>query len=157
MNELKNVIILHLKFKTAIFVENLVLMKRFIIQIVLFILIFPVFSQESNQAVPYTLADRDRLIKVETKIEGLEKRVDLLDQNINDRIDRLEDKFDTYFTWGFGLVLGAIFALFGFILYDRRTTLAPVKREQDKVIETLRELGKHDTKIREALKKAALW
>ena len=139
-------------------------MKRFIIQIVLFILIVPVFSQESNQAVPYTLADRDRLIKVEKKLDALEIRVDKLDESLNKRIDgledkinRLEDKFDTYFTWGFGMVLGAIFALFGFILYDRRTTLAPVKREQDKVIETLRELGKHDTRIRDALKKAALW
>ena len=139
-------------------------MKHLVAQLLLLVLILPVFSQESNQAVPYTLADRDRLIKVETKLDALEIRVDQLDnrinkldESINKRIDRLEDKFDTYFTWGFGMVLGAIFALFGFILYDRRTTLAPVKREQDKVIETLRELGKHDTKIREALKKAALW
>ena len=90
-------------------------------------------------------------------MDALEIRVDKLDEGLNERIDRLEDKFDTYFTWGFGMVLGAIFALFGFILYDRRTTLAPVKREQDKVIETLRELAKEDSKIRDALKKAALW
>lgn len=132
-------------------------MKHLVAQLLVLILILPVFSQESNQSVPYTLADRDRLIKVETKLDALEMRVDKLDESLNERIDRLEDNFNTYFTWGFGMVLGAIFALFGFILYDRRTTLAPVKREQDKVIETLRELGKNDTKIRDALKKAALW
>ncbi len=143
-------------------------MKKLIVYFILLIVIVPVFAQDNNQAVPYTLADRDRLIKVETKLDALESRVDDLDKNLNNRIDqldktlnnridRLEDNFNTYFTWGFGMVLGAIFALFGFILYDRRTTLAPVKREQDKVIETLRELGKEDSKIREALKKAALW
>jgi len=72
-------------------------------------------------------------------------------------MDRMEDTFQTYFTWGFGMVLGAIFALFGFILYDRRTTVAPVKRELDKTLEALRDMGKEDTNIREALKKIALW
>ena len=132
-------------------------MKRFIISTVFLLYVIIVFAQDNYQAVPYTLADRDRIIKVEANVEALEKRVDQMDQSLNNRIDRLEDKFDTYFTWGFGLVLGSIFALFGFIIYDRRTTLAPVKREQDKVIETLRELGKTDSNVREALKKAALW
>ncbi|MBC8485512.1 MAG: hypothetical protein H8D45_05670 [Bacteroidetes bacterium] len=142
-------------------------MKRFIISIVFLISVITVIAQDNYQAVPYTLADRDRLIKVEANVEALEKRIDQMDQSLNNRIDqveqslgnridRLEDKFDTYFTWGFGLVLGAIFALFGFIIYDRRTTLAPVKREQDKVIEVLKELSKKDSNIREALKKVAL-
>ncbi len=153
-------------------------MKRFIISIVFLISVITVIAQDNYQAVPYTLADRDRLIKVEANVEALEKRIDQMDQSLNNRIDqmdqslnnridqveqslgnridRLEDKFDTYFTWGFGLVLGAIFALFGFIIYDRRTTLAPVKREQDKVIEVLKELSKKDSNIREALKKVTL-
>lgn len=136
--------------------------------IILFFLLFlTLVSYSQQQEVPYTLADRDRLIKVESNLEVLNKRVNKLDESINNRIDnveqnlskcidRFEDKFDTYFTWGFGLVLGAIFTLFGFIIYDRRTTLAPVKREQDKILEALRELSKKDSNIREALKKAAL-
>jgi hypothetical protein len=103
-----------------------------------------VSAQEND--IKYTQDDRDRMVRVETKVEGIEKR-----------IDRLEDKFDTYFTWGFGLVLGAVFALFGFIIWDRRTTIALVKREQDKVIDALRELGKTNEQVKEALKKVALW
>jgi hypothetical protein len=121
-----------------------------------FLAIFFAFALVSNaqqQEVPYTLADRNRMIQVEAKVDALSARFDQVDR----RIDRMEDKFDTYFTWGFGLVLGAIFALFGFIIFDRRTTLAPVKREQDKLLEVLKELGKEDAKIREALKKVALW
>jgi hypothetical protein len=110
-------------------------------------------SNAQQQEVPYTLADRDRMIQVEAKVDALSARFDQVDR----RIDRMEDKFDTYLTWGFGLVLGAIFALFVFIIFDRRTTLAPVKREQDKILEVLKELGKEDVKIREALKKVALW
>jgi len=110
-------------------------------------------SNAQQQEVPYTLADRDRMIQVETKVDALSARFDQVDK----RMDLLEDKFDTYFTWVFGLVLGAIFALFGFIIFDRRTTLAPVRREQEKLLEVLKELGKEDVKIREALKKVALW
>ncbi len=79
-------------------------------------------SNAQQQEVPYTLADRDRMIQVEAKVDALSARFDQVDR----RIDRMEDKFDTWFTRGFGLVLGAIFALFGFIIFDRRTTLAPV-------------------------------
>ena len=133
--------------------------------LVLFIFLYlPVLLCAQQQEVPYTLADRDRLIQVETKLEALDDKVDKVEMNLsarmdslNARMDRMENKFDTYFTWGFGLVLGGIFALFGFIIWDRRTTIAPVKREQDKVIEALRELGKTNEQIREALQKVALW
>jgi hypothetical protein len=110
-------------------------------------------SNAQQQELPYTIADRNRMIQVEAKVDALSARFDQVDR----RIDRMEDKFDTWFTRGFGLVLGAIFALFVFIIFDRRTTLAPVKREQDKILEVLKELGKEDVKIREALKKVALW
>jgi len=126
-------------------------MKKLFILAIFFAFSFISIAQQ--QEVPYTLADRDRMIQVEAKVDALSARFDQIDK----RIDRMEDKFDTYFTWGFGLVLGAIFALFGFIIFDRRTTLAPVKREQDKLLEVLKELGKEDAKIREALKKVALW
>jgi hypothetical protein len=126
-------------------------MKKLFILAIFFAFSFISIAQQ--QEVPYTLADRDRMIQVEAKVDALSARFDQIDK----RIDRMEDKFDTYFTWGFGLVLGAIFALFGFIIFDRRRTLAPVKREQDKILEVLKELGKEDAKIREALKKMALW
>lgn len=125
-------------------------------------------SNGQTQEVPYTLADRDKMIQIEAKLDGLTRdinkveqslnnKIDNADANLNKRMDRLEDKFDTYFTWGFGMVLAGIFGLFGFIIYDRRSVITPVKREQDKMLEALRMLAKEDTKIREALKKAALW
>jgi len=64
--------------------------------------------------IPYSQSDRDRLVRVETLV-----------QTSQEQVNRLEDKFDGYFMWGFGLVLMSIFGLIGFIIYDRRTTLAP--------------------------------
>lgn len=147
-------------------------MKQIIISGILSIFAIGVFAQKE---VPFTLDDRDRLIRLETELEtGLEatnkriddvnKRIDDMNVNftnkfdeVNQRIDRLEDRFTSLFMWGFGVVFSGYLALFGFILYDRRTTIAPVKREQDKILKVLREVGLNDEEIRKAMKKVALW
>ncbi|HEX7583053.1 MAG TPA: hypothetical protein VF373_00080, partial [Prolixibacteraceae bacterium] len=82
-----------------------------------------------------------------------DKRID----DIHLQINRLEDKFDSYFMWGFGLVLMSIFGLIGFIIYDRRTTLAPVENKTERIIKVLKEAAEKDPVLREALKKTALW
>jgi len=135
--------------------------------VVVSILAFPLSAQEKQVVVPYTLADRDRAIRTEARMEafdarfdGLDKRIDGLDKRIDDvhlQINRLEDKFDSYFMWGFGLVLMSIFGLIGFVIYDRRTTLAPVESKTERIIKALKEASEKDPALREALKKTALW
>jgi hypothetical protein len=119
-------------------------MKKFLI--ISSILLFSVVIKAQDQSMAYTQVDRDRMVRVETKVEALETG-----------ITRLEDKFDSYFMWGFGLVLMSIFGLIGFIIYDRRTTLAPVENKTEKIIRVLREAAEENATIKEALKKAALW
>jgi len=119
-------------------------MKRFLFLITALLLISGLKAQE--QIIPYTQADRDRMVRVETQVEAL-----------NSQVNRLEDKFDSYFMWGFGLVLMSIFGLIGFIIYDRRTTLAPVESKTDRIIKVLKEAAEKDPVLREALKKTALW
>jgi hypothetical protein len=104
------------------------------------------------------------MVRVETKVEALDKRIDASSLNMdsrfsemNKKIDRLEDKFDSYFMWGFGLVLMSIFGLIGFIIYDRRTTLAPVENKTERILKVLKEAAEKDPVIREALKRTALW
>lgn len=142
-------------------------MKKLLI--LAFVLLFSgiLKAQEQQVVVPYTLADRDRAIRTEARMETLEakvgdldKRFEALDKRIDDlhlQINRLEDKFDSYFMWGFGLVLMSIFGLIGFIIYDRRTTLAPVESKTDRIIKVLREAAEKDPALREALKRTALW
>ena len=126
-------------------------MKRIFLFILVLFLISDIQAQE--QIIPYNQDDRDRMVRLETKVEALDKRID----DINAKIDRLEDKFDSYFMWGFGLVLMSIFGLMGFIIYDRRTTLAPVESKTERIIKVLKEAAEKDPVLREALKKTALW
>jgi len=67
---------------------------------------------------------------LDAKIGGMDKSLEGLDKRIDEvhlQINHLEDKFDSYFMWGFGLVLMSIFGLIGFVIYDRRTTLLLLK------------------------------
>ena len=144
------------------------MMKTFVLIILLSFILPAVSLTAQEQSIPYTQADRDRLVRVETRIQELDKslnkRIDDLDKNLNKRIDdlqsqiiRLQDKFDSYFMWGFGLVLMSIFGLFGFIIYDRRTTLAPVENKTEKIIKTLKEAAESNPSLQEAAKKTSLW
>lgn len=137
-------------------------MKRYIFLIITLLFVLNIKAQE--QPLPYAQADRDRMVRLETKVEAIDKRLDDLNLNIdarfsevNKKIDRLEDKFDGYFMWGFGLVLMSIFGLIGFVIYDRRTTLAPVESKTEKIIKALKEAAEKDPVLREALKRTALW
>ena len=103
---------------TSLICQSRTTMKRFLPLITLLLVVFILKAQE--QPISYTQADRDRMVRVETKVEALDKRLD----DIHLQMNRMEDKFDSYFIWGFGLVLMSIFGLIGFIIYDRRTTLA---------------------------------
>ncbi len=137
-------------------------MKRSVVIII--VLFFVLLSKAEERSIPYTQSDRDRMVRLETKVEGLDTRIDDLTSNVNSRfgdvsnkIDRLENKFDSYFMWGFGLVLMSIFGLIGFIIYDRRTTLAPVEYKTERILIALRVMAEKDPVIREALKRTALW
>ncbi len=126
-------------------------MKRLIVLTAVLFFSLHLIGQE--QVIPYSQADRDRMVRVEAKVESLDKRID----DVHLQINRLEDKFDSYFMWGFGLVLMSIFGLIGFIIYDRRTTLAPVENKTERIVKVLKEAAEKDAILREALKKAALW
>lgn len=101
-------------------------MKKYFIIIVLLISGF--YSNAQQQEVPYTLADRDRLIQVEANLNDLRNEMNAKFEAVDKRFDSMDDKFD-YIFW----ILGALFALMifllGFMIWDRRTTLAPVKSE----------------------------
>ena len=121
--------------------------------------------------VPYTLEDRDRLINVEVTLRELralqdgrfdqvDKRFDQVDKRF-EQIDKRFDSLNNFIMWGFGVIFMGIFALIGFVLWDRRTALAPAIRknkeleEKEEMIEkVLKELAREDTKVAKAMKHA---
>lgn len=149
-------------------------MKRFILLIAFLIFASVLQAQEKQIIVPYTLADRDRAIRTEARMEtleakiagvdgkvgGLELRIIALEKRMDDlqtQMNRLESKFDNYFIWGFGMVIMSIFGLMGFIVYDRRTALAPIEGKTERIVKALRERAEKDPILMEALKNTALW
>jgi len=107
--------------------------------------------------------DRDRLIRLETKIEegtkSLEKRMVEGQNSLQRQIDDLK----TFMFWGFGILFGGMGLLIGFVIWDRRTALAPavkkteeLEEKEEKIEKALKELATKDPKVAEALKHAGL-
>ena len=123
--------------------------------------------------VPFTQEDRDRLIRLEVKVEegqkalqvqinGLQKQIDGLQRQVDGlqkQIDELRSDFRTYMS----IVIGSIIALMGFIIWDRRTAISPVVKKakelddrSDRMEKVLKDLAKRNPEIEEALKRAGL-
>ena len=144
--------------------------------IAIFILI--AISQFGYYAQDFNDEDRARMIRTETKVEELEKRmierfeqVDKRFEQVDKRFEQVDKRFEENFTY-----LGYLMALFGtmfaatiaFALWDRRTMIKPfeikiieieseifkLKKEKNngKILVALRDLAKTDIKLAEILK-----
>jgi len=93
--------------------------------IILFLIIFInsglSLKAQEQQIVPYTLADRDRAIRTEVKMEALESKVDAKFESVQKQIDQLS----SLFYWGFGILISLFLFNLGYTIWDRRTALKP--------------------------------
>jgi len=136
----------------------------FILSIILVLFATGLQAQTSraNTPVPYTLADRDRLLKVENKLELLDERITSLEKRMDERFaaqdKRLDDiKSDIGNIYNLLiLLLGSMFVLFGFILWDRKSVVRPVRDTQEKILTVLREQAKDNKLLTDIMNKAGL-
>jgi len=94
--------------------------------------------------VSFTQEDRDRIIRLEEGQKSLQRRIDDLKTSA-------EKKFDNLYTlilWGFGILFGGMWMLMGFVLWDRRTALAPAIKKN-------KELEEREELLEKALKEFA--
>lgn len=105
--------------------------------------------------IPYTLDDRDRLIRVEEGLKGVNQRIDSLDKRL-DSLDKRVDSLDKRIDGLQGLmyvVIGAIIAqtlaVVGFSLWDRRSTLMPLTRKTKELEEFIEATKKETHEIKE--------
>ncbi|MFN3481130.1 MAG: hypothetical protein ACK415_12215 [Thermodesulfovibrionales bacterium] len=119
--------------------------------------------------IPFTQEDRDRLIRLETKLEEIDKRFEQIDkrfEQIDKRFEQIDKRFDDLktFLWIItGIFTTIMVANIGFAYWDRRTIIKKAKEETIAEIEkegkirdlinALRELSKTDDKIAEVLKR----
>ena len=145
-------------------------MHRFQILFFMVVLVLPLFAQQKSQEVPFTLADRDRILRTEQKIESLTKSVDerfeSLTKSVDERFESLTKSVDERFEFVqkqldniFNLMLfllGGIMGLIGFVIYDRRTLLKPVSRKQQEIEKALIAYSKKNKEFKEILQKTGI-
>jgi len=115
------------------------------------LLCLPALAQEQQVVIPYTLADRDRAIRLEAKMEALESKVDVKFEAVNARID--------YLFWLQGIILALILFILGYTIWDRRTALQPAldksaeaEVKSSNLIRVLREYSKKHADLADILR-----
>jgi hypothetical protein len=137
-----------------------------------YILVLVSFFGLSNlfgNALQYTQDDRDRMIRVENKIDEMGKRFDERFIQFDKRFEQMQAQISQTNQIMLGL-LGGIFMMIGFMWRDKRTVVSLVKEEiraeikenlasktdqskLEKVFEILAELAQKDKNIKEAMEK----
>jgi hypothetical protein len=125
-------------------------MKKMIFAALAFFLLFPYLVQARD--VPFTQEDRDRIIRLEEGQKSLQRQIDELRTALQRQIDDIK----TFLLWGFGILFTLMATLIGFVLWDRRTAMAPVIYRTERIELALKQLAIKNPEISEALRQAGL-
>ncbi|MBI5607211.1 MAG: hypothetical protein HY879_28090 [Deltaproteobacteria bacterium] len=136
-------------------------MKKIILASMAFFLLLPYLVQARD--VPFTQEDRDRIIRLEEGQKSLQKQIDELRSSLQRQIvdshtslQRQIDDIKTFLLWGFGILFSLMSVLIGFVLWDRRTAVAPVIQRTERIELALKQLAIKNPEISEALRQAGL-
>lgn len=147
--------------------------KKWIV-IVIFLGMMSLSQNIMAKEIPFTQEDRDRLIRIEVKLEEMEKRFEQRFEQMDKRFEQMDKRFNDMMN--FIGILAAIFTAMtivtiGFALWDRRTMIRPfevkIKEIEERITEldedrieklfsVLRQLAKTDTAVASVLKKFSL-
>ena len=119
----------------------------------------PNASATYSREVPFTLEDRDRIIQMQIKMDERFKSIDTRFEYQQRQLDDLKTQLDdlkTLFYWGFGILFSLMLFLLGFIIWDRRTAMEPVRERTQSLILTLREYAKEQPKLADILRSYGL-
>jgi hypothetical protein len=105
---------------------------------------------------------KERLIRLEEGQKTVSLRIDELDKRLNSRIDGIEKRMD-YLVNLIYVVLAGMFALVGFVLWDRRSALAPairrtrdIEEREERLERAIKEFALKNPEMKEVLKSLGL-
>lgn len=126
-------------------------------------------AQVSNQAISFTLDDRDRIIKLEADVSALRNEMGSLRNEMSSlrhemdaRLDAVNSKID-YIFWMLGVMVALIIFILGYMIWDRRTALYPVKEKGEQtsvkvknIMQVLRDFAQNNPEFANILRSRGL-
>jgi hypothetical protein len=150
-------------------------LKKFI-GILLFLL--PLLVKAEAKEIPFTHDDRDRIIRTQQRVEALDakidSKIDALNAKIDSKVGALDAKFDAKsdglrsemnsrfdqlfnFLWAIiGIFTAMMISVFGFAFWDRKLSMEPLKKQDQKILAVLVDFAKTQPKLSEIMKNAGL-
>ena len=134
-------------------------MKTFNKIIGIIFLLLPFLVKAEVKEIPFTLDDRDRNIRTEQKVESVKTEMAARFETVDKRFEGMDKRFDQLFNflWAIiGIFTAMMISVFGFAFWDRKLSLAPLKKEDQRIVAVLVEFSKTQPKLLESLKNAGL-
>jgi hypothetical protein len=127
-------------------------MKAAKIIITSFFLFLSFWVKAELKEIPFTLDDRDRIIRTEQKVESVKAEMTARFETVDKRFDQLFN-----FLWAIiGIFTAMMISVFGFAFWDRKLSLAPLKKEDQRIVSVLADYAKTQPKLLEIMKNAGL-
>jgi len=133
-------------------------MKRYLVLTIVLLFAVILKAQEKQVVVPYTLADRDRAIRLEAKMEANDVKMEALESKMNVKFEAVNARID-YLFWLQGVIVALILFMLGYMIWDRRTALQPAldkatdaDAKSTNLIRALREYSKNHADLAEILR-----
>ena len=134
----------------------------------LFIFYAPTLSYAVENSPRIT--DREIIEPLVRLEEGIKANAEAIKTNremigsLRAEIGSLRAELLGFLKWGFGLIFSGMLILVGFILWDRRSTVKPIKddidelerRKVDRVIAAMKKLAEEDSKVAQVLRSVGL-
>ena len=123
------------------------------------LILLPLISRAETKEIPFTLDDRDRLIRTEQKVESVKTEITARFEAVNNRFEAMDKRFDQLFNflWAIvGIFTAMMISVFGFAFWDRKLSLAPLKKEDQRIVAVLIDFAKTQPKLSEILKNAGM-
>ncbi|MBC8432166.1 MAG: hypothetical protein H8D96_09610 [Desulfobacterales bacterium] len=108
--------------------------------------------------------NKEMIMALRTEMGSLRTEMGSLRTEIYSGIRSLRGEVLGFLKWGFGLLFTGMLILVGFIIWDRRSTLKPVKddldklerRKVDRLLEAMRKLSEEDSQVAQVLRSVGL-
>jgi len=111
-------------------------------------------------------AIRGDIKRLDQRFDAVDQRFEAMETQINQRFEGINQQISelkSFMLWGFGILFAGMFSLVGFVLWDRRTALAPavskysaLEEREERLEKVLKEMAQTDPRAAEALRHVGL-